>query len=332
MRVLVTGGAGYVGGVVADRLLHDGYEVAVLDDLSRGQMQSVPATAQFLRGDVGDETMLERVFREGSFDAVMHFAAFIDVGESMRSPEIYFHNNSAKTLTLLRVLLKYGVRRFVFSSTAAVYGEPAHLPITEDHPLNPTNAYGESKQIVERMLAWFHKVHRLRYATLRYFNAAGALNERGEAHYPETHLIPLVCKTALEQQESISIYGTDYPTKDGTCIRDYIHVADLATAHVLALEGLVEHAEIVCNLGSGSGFSVREIIEVARKITGKSIRTAELPRRPGDPAVLVASTEKAKRILGWIPHQSDIEAIMRSAWEWHSKHEKTHARITRTGS
>ena len=316
---MVTGGAGYIGGVVADRLLRGGHEVFVLDNLSKGTRQSVPKAAEFILADTGDEVTLDRVFRDGAFDAVMHFAAFIEVGESTRLPEIYFDNNSCKTLTLLRMLVKHGVSRFVFSSTAAVYGEPKTLPITEDHPLDPTNPYGESKRFVERMLASFHRAHGLRYAALRYFNAAGALPGRGEAHQPETHLIPLVCRAALDQQKSISIYGTDYPTKDGTCIRDYVHVADLAAAHVLALENLAERSEIICNLGSETGFSVREIIEVTRRITGRDIRVMEGPRRLGEAAVLVASAQRAKRILGWNPEHYSIEAIVGSAWEWHHK-------------
>ena len=318
MRVLVTGGAGYVGGVVAEHLLRTGYEVVVLDNLSKGRRENVPENAEFILADTGDETTIDRVIGNGGFDAVMHFAALIEAGESVTLPEIYFQNNSANTLMLLRVLLKHGVKRFVFSSTAAVYGEPRSLPLTEDHPTEPTNPYGESKLIVERMLAWLHAAHGLQYATLRYFNAAGAVHGRGEAHQPETHLIPLVFNSALGQRGPISIYGTDYPTKDGTCIRDYVHVADLASAHVLALERLAQHPQLICNLGSGNGFSVREIIEVARRVSGKNIEAAECPRRRGDPAVLVASSEKAKHVLGWDPKHSDIETIMRSAWEWHS--------------
>jgi UDP-glucose 4-epimerase len=320
MRVVVTGGAGYIGSVVADRLLQIGHSVTVLDNLSKGRKQAVPAAAEFVQGDTGDAQILDSIFQAGRFDAVMHFAAFIEAGESMISPEIYFDNNSAKALTLLRAVLKHKVPRFVFSSTAAVYGEPRHIPITEDDPLDPTNAYGEAKLMVERMLAWFLRCHGLRYASLRYFNAAGGTPERGEAHQPETHLIPLVLQVALGQRKSISIYGTDYPTKDGTCVRDYIHIEDLATAHLLALDGLAEHEQLICNLGSGSGFSVREIIDIARKVTGKKIEAIEEPRRPGDPAVLVASSEKIKRVLGWNPQHSDVEAIVRSAWEWHQSH------------
>jgi len=318
MRILVTGGAGYIGAVVADRLLLRGHEVSVVDNLSKGHRQNVPQAAEFILADTGDEATLDRVFREGRFDAVMHFAAFIEAGESMRWPEIYFHNNSAKSLTLLRVMLKHQVQRFVFSSTAAVYGEPRSLPITEGHSLHPTNPYGESKYLVERMLAWFHSIHGLRYASLRYFNAAGALDNRGESHDPETHLIPLVCQAALEARP-IFLYGTDYPTKDGTCIRDYIHVADLAAAHVFALEALAQEPEIICNLGSGNGFSVREIIEVVRNISGRKISAVEAPRRAGDAAVLIASSEKARRVLAWEAQHSDIETIVGSAWNWHRR-------------
>jgi UDP-glucose 4-epimerase len=317
MRILVTGGAGYIGSVVADRLLRNGHSVTVLDNLSKGHREAVPALAQFVLADTGDGPAIARVFEQGRFNAVMHFAAFIEAGESMLVPEKYFDNNSAHTLTLLEAVLKYRVPRFVLSSTAAVYGEPRQTPITEDDPLEPTNAYGESKLIVERMLTWFHRVHGLRYASLRYFNAAGATAERGEAHNPETHLIPLVLQVPLGQRQAVSIYGTDYPTKDGTCIRDYIHVDDLATAHLLALDGLESQSQLICNLGSGNGFSVREVIEIAHKVTGHEIPVVEAPRRAGDPAVLVASSEKIRRVLGWEPQHSDIESIIRSAWEWH---------------
>jgi len=319
MRVLVTGGAGYIGSVVADRLLRAGHSVTVLDKLSKGHREAVPAQAEFILADTGDQATIDRAFEQGRFDAVMHFAAYIEAGESVLCPEKYFDNNSARTLNLLQAVLKRRVPRFVLSSTAAVYGEPRRIPIMEDDPLEPTNAYGESKLIVERMLAWFHRLHGLRYASLRYFNAAGATAERGEAHNPETHLIPLVLQVPLGQREAISIFGTDYPTKDGTCIRDYIHVDDLATAHLLALDGLEEHPQLICNLGSGNGFSVREVIEIARKVTGHEIPAVEAPRRAGDPAVLVASSEKIRRVLGWAPQQSDIESIIRSAWEWHKK-------------
>ncbi len=319
MRILVTGGAGYIGSVVADRLLRNRHTVTVLDNLSKGHREAVPAQANFVLADTGDQSALATVFEYGQFDAVMHFAAFIEAGESVLCPEKYFDNNSARTLSLLQAVLKHHIPRFVLSSTAAVYGEPRRIPIMEDDPLEPTNAYGESKLIVERMLAWFNRVHGLRYASLRYFNAAGATAERGEAHHPETHLIPLVLQVPLGQRAAISIFGTDYPTKDGTCIRDYIHVNDLATAHLLALDGLEEHSPLICNLGSGNGFSVREVIDIARKVTGHEIPAVEAPRRAGDPAVLVASSEKIRQVLGWNPQHSDIESIILSAWEWHRR-------------
>jgi UDP-glucose 4-epimerase len=320
MRILVTGGAGYIGSVVADHLLRAGHAVTVLDNLSRGHRESVPARAEFVLGDTGDQLILASIFEQGRFDAVMHFAASIEAGESVLYPERFFENNCSRTLTLLQAVLQFQVPRLVLSSTAAVYGEPKRIPISEDHPLEPTNPYGESKLIVERMLSWFHRIHGSRYASLRYFNAAGAAAQRGEAHNPETHLIPLILQVPLGKRPAISIFGTDYPTKDGTCIRDYIHVDDLATAHLLALDGLEEHSELICNLGSGTGFSVREVIEVARKVTGHPIPAFEAPRRSGDPAVLVASSEKIRGLLGWQPRQSDIETIVRSAWEWDSKY------------
>lgn len=320
MRVLVTGGAGYIGSVVASHLLKAGHTVTVLDNLVMGWREAVPADAEFIHADVGDEAALDSLFSTQKFDAVMHFAALIEAGESVKVPEQYFENNSLRTLTLLRTMLKHGVLRFVFSSTAAVYGEPKIVPIPEDHPLAPTNAYGESKLIVEQMLSWFHSAHGFRYASLRYFNAAGATPARGEAHRSESHLIPLVLQVPLGQREFISIFGSDYPTKDGTCVRDYIHVDDLASAHLLALNELETDEKLICNLGSGSGFSVREIVEIARKVTGHPIPVRELPRRAGDPAVLVASPQKARQLLGWKPQYSDVQSIIESAWHWHKSH------------
>jgi len=320
MRVLVTGGAGYIGSVVADHLLRAGHTVTVLDNLIMGWREAVPAQAEFIQADTGDETALDALFARHKFDAVLHFAALIEAGESVTVPERYFENNSLRTLTLLRVMLRHEVERFVFSSTAAVYGEPETVPIPEDHPLAPTNPYGESKLMVEQTLRWLHSAHGLRYASLRYFNAAGATPERGEAHRSESHLIPLILQVPLGQRDCISIFGTDYPTKDGTCIRDYIHVDDLASAHLLALQGLEKHETLICNLGSGSGFSVREIIEIARKVTGHAIPVRECPRRPGDAAVLIASSDKARRMLGWRPQFSDVESVIASAWQWHKSH------------
>ena len=320
MRVLVTGGAGYIGSVVADHLLRAGHAVTVLDNLVMGWREAVPAEAEFAQGDTGDEAALDQLFSSHAFDAVMHFAALIEAGESVKHPEQYFENNSARTLTLLRVMLKHNVSRFVFSSTAAVYGEPESVPIVEEHPLFPTNAYGESKLIVERMMGWFHRAHGLRYACLRYFNAAGAAPGRGEAHRSESHLIPIILQVPLGQRDALTIFGADYPTPDGTCVRDFIHVDDLATAHLLALHGLEAHETLICNLGSGTGFSVRQIVEIARKVTGHAIPVIERPRRAGDPAVLVASSEKARSLLGWSPQYSDVESIIASAWQWHRTH------------
>ena len=320
MRVLVTGGAGYIGSVVADHLLRAGHTVTVLDNLIMGWREAVPAAAEFVHADTGDEAAIDSLFNSHQFDAVMHFAALIEAGESVEVPEQYFDNNSLRTLTLLRAMLRHQVMRFVFSSTAAVYGEPQIVPIPEDHPLAPTNAYGESKLIVEQMLAWFHRAHGFRYASLRYFNAAGATPARGEAHRSESHLIPLILQVPLGQREFISIFGSDYPTKDGTCVRDFIHIDDLASAHLLALQGLETNATLICNLGSGSGFTVREVIDIARQVTGHPIPVRKVSRRAGDPAVLIASSEKAQRLLGWRPQNSNVESIVRSAWEWHRSH------------
>lgn len=320
MRILVTGGAGYIGGVVAQELIHEGHQVIVYDNLSHGHREAVHPRAEFVEADVADRDKLDDVLSRYSVDAVMHFAALIEAGESMKAPERYFRNNSANTLTLLEAMLARDVKRLVFSSTAALYGNPERVPIGEDDPLNPTNAYGESKLLVERMLAWMNRLHGLRYASLRYFNAAGASGALGEAHDPESHLIPLVLQAAMGQRDSISIFGTDYPTPDGSCIRDYIHVSDLATAHLLALQALGSHDQLIYNLGNGRGFSVREVIEAARRVTQRTIRVAETPRRPGDPAALVASSDKIRKELNWVPQYPELEPIIRSAWEWMLKH------------
>ncbi len=275
----------------------------------------VPAEAEFVQGEVADRAHLETVLSAG-IDGVLHFAALIEAGESMAKPEVYFRNNTAATLSLFEAMISTGVRRLVFSSTAAVYGEPESAPIHEDAPLRPTNAYGESKLLVEKMLGWMYRVHGFSCASLRYFNVAGALEGRGEAHEPESHLIPLVLDVALGRRGKIKIYGDDYPTPDGTCIRDYIHVEDLAHAHRLALEALTEPRQLVYNLGNGSGFSVREVIESARRVTGHPIPIEVVPRRPGDPAVLIASSEKIERELGWKPNHTTLDSIMESAWKW----------------
>lgn len=319
MKVLVTGGAGYIGGTVAQLLLEKGHAVTVYDNLSHGHRSMVPSGAEFVEGDVADRLKLETLFARGSFDGVMHFAALIEAGESMKKPEIYFRNNSASTLGLLEAMLASGVNRLVFSSTAAVYGEPETTPILETAPLRPTNAYGESKLLVEQMLAWLNRIHGFRYASLRYFNVAGAIEGRGEAHEPESHLIPLVLDVALGKRKSIKIFGKDYPTPDGTCIRDYIHIQDLARAHLLAFEALGSRDKLICNIGNGRGFTVREVIESARRVTGHAIPVQEEPRRAGDPAVLIASSEKIGQELGWKPEFTELDDIVASAWKWHQQ-------------
>jgi UDP-glucose 4-epimerase len=327
--VLVTGGGGYIGGTVASLLASRGHKAVVFDNFSHGRRDLIPEGIEVIEGELADRPLLEDLFRSAKgrgarFEGVLHFAALIEAGESMVHPEIYFRNNTASTLSLLEAMLAEGPRRLVFSSTAAVYGEPERVPILEDARLQPTNAYGESKLLVEHMLRWFHQIHGLRYASLRYFNVAGAPEgpdgiTRGEAHEPESHLIPLVLDVALGRRAAIRIYGDDYPTPDGTCIRDYIHVSDLADAHLLALEKLEIDGRLIYNLGNGQGFSVREVIESARRVTGHAIPAEVHPRRPGDPAVLVASSEKAIRELGWKPRYTQLDAIVRTAWEWHQK-------------
>jgi UDP-glucose 4-epimerase len=319
-KILVTGGAGYIGSVVVSQLLERGYEAMVFDDLSNGHKAALPAAAKLVVGDIADRAALDRVFFQHKPDAVMHFAAFIEAGESMQHPERFFRNNTANTLNLLEVLLAHNVKRFVFSSTAALYGTPEKTPIEETAPLKPTNAYGESKLLVERMLDWLHRIHGLRYSCLRYFNAAGSAGEQGEDHHPESHLIPIALQVALGERQQVAIFGTDYPTPDGTCVRDYIHVSDLAAAHLLVLEALKEKERLIYNLGIGKGFSVREVIDTVRKVTGHAIPAQESARRPGDPAVLVASSEKIRAELGWKPKYADLESIVRSAWEWRKAH------------
>jgi UDP-glucose 4-epimerase len=322
MNVLVTGGAGYIGGTVATILMQAGHKVTVLDNLCHSKRSEVPAGAEFVEANIADRPKVERLLRELQPDGVLHFAALIEAGESMQKPEIYFRNNTASTLALLEAMLAAGTKRLVFSSTAAVYGEPKSVPIEETAALTPTNAYGESKLLVEQMLGWFHRVHGLRYASLRYFNVAGALAGRGEAHEPETHLIPLILDVALGRREKIFIYGDDYATPDGTCIRDYIHVVDLAAAHILALDALGVKDRMIFNLGNGSGFSVREVIDSARRVTGHAIPVELKPRREGDPARLVASSAKAKAELGWTPQTPELDGILASAWEWHQQRYK----------
>ncbi|MEI9968863.1 MAG: UDP-glucose 4-epimerase GalE, partial [Terracidiphilus sp.] len=333
VKIFVTGGAGYIGGTVAALFAEQGHRTVVFDNLSHGRRDLLSPGIEFIEGELADQQILESIFetarKQGQpFDAVLHFAALIEAGESMVRPEVFFRNNTASTLSLLEAVLACGPKRLVFSSTAAVYGEPETIPIKEDARLAPTNPYGQSKLLVEEMLSWFNRIHGLRYASLRYFNVAGALEgpggiTRGEAHDPETHLIPLVLDVALGRRPSIRIYGDDYPTRDGTCIRDYIHVSDLADAHMLALAALDSSAEnpgpLIYNLGNGQGFSVLEVIQSARRVTGHRIPAEIHPRRPGDPAVLVASSEKAIRELGWKPRYTSLDDIIRTAWIWHQK-------------
>ncbi|AEU37258.1 UDP-glucose 4-epimerase GalE [Granulicella mallensis] len=319
MNLLVTGGAGYIGGTVSTILMQAGHRVTVLDNLCHSKRAELPVGAEFVEADIADRPRVEALLRELKPDGVLHFAALIEAGESMQKPEIYFRNNTASTLALLEAMHATGTNRLVFSSTAAVYGEPKSTPIEETAALAPTNAYGESKLMVEQMLGWFHRVHGLRYASLRYFNVAGALPGRGEAHEPETHIIPLILDVALGRRASINIYGDDYPTPDGTCIRDYIHVRDLADAHILAIKALGERERMILNLGNGSGFSVKEVIASARRVTGHAIPAEIKPRRDGDPARLVAGSEKAKTELGWQPEYPELDRILESAWEWHKQ-------------
>ncbi|MEU8585337.1 UDP-glucose 4-epimerase GalE [Streptomyces abikoensis] len=309
---LVTGGAGYVGSVVAAHLLAAGHRVTVLDDLSTGHRDAVPEGARFIEGRV-QETARELV---AGHDAVLHFAAFSQVGESVTHPDRYWRNNVGGTLELLTAMRDADVRTLVFSSTAATYGELAAVPVTEDAPAIPTNPYGATKLAVDHMIAGECAAHGLAAVSLRYFNVAGAYGRHGERHAPESHLIPLVLQVALGEREAISVHGEDYPTPDGTCVRDYIHVADLADAHLLALGAARPGEHLICNLGNGRGFSVREVVETVRKVTGHPVPETAGPRRPGDPAVLVASAERAHRLLGWRPRRPDLAAIVEDAWDF----------------
>lgn len=319
MNLLVTGGAGYIGSATAEALLAAGHAVTVYDSLASGHRQAVPAGASFIHADLADQAVLDQALAGGPFQAVLHFAASIEAGESMVDPGKYFQNNVCNSLRLIESAVRAGVRRFVLSSTAAVYAS-SDEPLREDSPLGPTNVYGQTKRMVEEVLEWYRSIHGLHYASLRYFNASGALPGRGELHQPETHLIPLVLQAALGQREAVNIYGTDYPTPDGTCIRDYIHIRDLVSAHLLALEALSEQDRLVYNLGNGAGYSVREVVETARRVTGHPIPAVEAPARPGDAPRLVASPERIRRELGWQPQIPALDDIIASAWEWHREH------------
>lgn len=322
MAILVTGGAGYIGSHCVAALLERGADVVVADNLSTGHRAALKGGRLYV-GDVGDRAFLKSLFEKESIEAVIHFAAFSLVGESMQVPERYFRNNVTAGLALIETMLEYKVPYLVFSSTAATFGEPEHIPIVETDPQIPTNPYGESKLIVEHMLRWCDQAHGLKFCALRYFNVAGAWHDGsiGEDHHPETHLIPVILQVAQGKRDKLSIFGSDYPTRDGTCVRDYIHVEDLIDAHFLALDYLkAGNPSAAFNLGNGQGFSNREILEAARKVTGHPIPAQDAPRRPGDPATLIASSQKAMDVLGWKPRYTSVEDVIASAWRWHAAH------------
>lgn len=319
MNIFVTGGAGYIGSATAEALVKAGHAVTVFDSLVTGHRAAVPAGAEFIHASLDDTHALAEALTSKKYDAVMHFAAFIEAGESMKDPGRFFRNNFSNSLQLMETAVRAGIRKFVFSSTAAVY-QSSEEPLTEDSLIGPTNVYGHTKLMTEQALEWYRSIHGLRYAVLRYFNACGALPGRGEAHQPESHLIPRVLQIALGQAKSATIFGTDYPTPDGTCIRDYIHIADLVSAHILALDALNTREKMTYNVGSGNGFSVREVIETARKVTGHAIPVVESPRRAGDSARLVASPKRIISELGWEPKHTNLQDILSSAWDWHKSH------------
>jgi len=318
MAILVTGGAGYIGSAAVEDLHKKGEKVVVLDNLIYGHRQAVDAEIPFYEGEIGDKKLVEEIIREHNIEACMHFSAFAYVGESVEKPQKYYENNFIQTINLLEVLIKTGAKKFIFSSTCATYGEPQYVPIDEKHPQNPVNPYGWSKFMTERVLADYDRAYGLKFVALRYFNACGASEKCGEHHNPETHLIPLILFAAQGRHNAISIYGDDYPTPDGTAIRDYIHINDLSQAHLLALDYLRNsgNSEFI-NLGNGAGYSVKEVVEAARQVTGKNIEAKLAPRRAGDPSRLVADATKAREVLGWNPQFPEIEKIIESAWKWH---------------
>lgn len=322
MKVLVTGGAGYIGSVSVDALIAAGHEVVVFDNLYMGHRAAVNPEATFVEGDLADKAKVSATFAEHKPQAIMHFASYSLVGESMENPLKYLGDNVTNALNLLDAAVEFGVERFILSSTANLFDEPETLPISESEKIVPGSPYGESKAIIERYLFWLQKTKGLRYAALRYFNAAGCTDIKGEDHQPESHLIPLVIQVALDQREKIMIFGDDYDTPDGTCVRDYIHVSDLASAHILALEALSENESLHYNLGNGSGFSVKEVIETVREVSGHPIPAEITPRRAGDPASLVGDSSKIRSELGWDPQFADLKSIVESAWKWHVKHPK----------
>lgn len=322
MKLLIVGGAGYIGSHMVKMLLDAGHQVTTLDNLSTGHRDAVLG-GEFIRGDLGDRAVLDTLFSTQRFDGVMHFAAYIQVGESVHQPAKYYHNNFVNTLTLLDAMIAHKLNNFIFSSTAAVFGEPHYVPIDEQHPEHPINPYGRSKHMVEQALADYDHAYGLKSVCLRYFNAAGAdpSGLLGERHDPETHLIPLVLQAASGRRDAIHVYGTDYDTADGTCMRDYIHIVDLCQAHLLALDALRAHGHSArYNLGNGNGFSVHEVIETARRVTGRPINAIHAPRRSGDPARLVADAQLARRVLGWNPRHAALETIIEHAWRWESTH------------
>ncbi|MEQ1761621.1 MAG: UDP-glucose 4-epimerase GalE [Pyrinomonadaceae bacterium] len=317
MAILVTGGAGYIGSVAVDDLIDAGEQVVVIDNLSRGHREAVNENATFHQGDIGDPNLVKQICVEHGVTAVMHFSAFAYVGESVERPDIYYQNNVIQTVSLLDALRVSGVRQFVFSSSCATYGEPVTIPIDETHPQNPTNPYGRTKLMVEHMLSDYDRAFEMKFVALRYFNACGATDLRFERHDPETHLIPLILDAASAKRESVSVFGGDYPTPDGTAIRDYIHIADLSQAHLLALKYLQDGGgSDAFNLGNGNGFSVLEVIEAAKRVTGHDVPYKIEPRRAGDPSRLIAKADKAESVLGWKPQYTDLDSIIESAWKW----------------
>ncbi len=322
MNVLVTGAAGYVGSVCAAELIRSKHQVTGYDNLSAGVRRAVHPSVRFVRGDIADTKKLESVCRRDRIEVVMHFAASALVDESIRNPHLFYQNNVSASIGLLGVMARSGVRKLVFSSSAAVYGEPKSVPMTEDHPTSPINAYGETKLVMERALKWYHGAHGINSVALRYFNAAGAVGGLGENHHPETHLLPRILDVILDPSRPFQIYGDDYPTPDGTCVRDFVHVRDIARAHILAMQKLDKLGLAIYNVGHGTGYSIREVLETVERVTGARIEVKIGPRRPGDPAVLVASPVRITEELGWEPRFSDLPSIVQSAWEWHRKRQK----------
>jgi len=320
MTLLVTGGAGYIGSVVVERALARGHRIIVLDNLQEGHAAAVPPECRLVQADYGDRGVLARIFGEEAIDAVVHLAAETTVATSVSDPAIYFQNNTVNGLALLEAMRLAGVMRLVFSSTAATYGEPVTTPITEDHPQQPINAYGESKLMFERCIRWYHRAYGLKSASFRYFNAAGATERCGEAHRHESHLIPLVLDVAAGDRAAVDIYGADYPTRDGTCVRDYVHVADIADAHLLALEAVDRLGLDWFNIGTGTGHTVAEVVSAVERVTGQPVQALRRERRPGDPATLVASSDRIRRVLGWTPRCPQLDEIIATAWRWRQQH------------